>query len=185
MLNLTVKAYSLICFGVLLFLVPACTAYKPLPLDEAAITRTLTLRNMEAVRLQAKEIRHPILKPIEFDIRNGLSADEAAILAVIANPKLRATRDQRQLAAAQLFQAGVLPNPQLAYGVHYPLPYGGIPSTALPQAHGGPGARTAASGAIAPTRSCPLRNQSARGLTLPWSRRYGVGDGAGHESWMF
>src|SRR5690242_4735532 len=124
MLNLTVKAYSLICFGVLLFLVPACTAYKPLPLDEAAITRTLTLRNMEAVRLQAKEIRHPILKPIEFDIRNGLSADEAAILAVIANPKLRATRDQRQLAAAQLFQAGVLPNPQLAYGLDFPT--GGV-----------------------------------------------------------
>ena len=94
--------------------------YKPLPLDEAVITRTLTVPNIEAVRLQAREIRHPILKPIEFDIRDGLSADEAAILAVIANPKLRATRDQRQLAAAQLLQAGVLPNPQLAYSLDIP-----------------------------------------------------------------
>jgi len=32
-------------------------------------------------------------------------ARRAAILAVIANPKVRATRDQRKLAAAQLLQA--------------------------------------------------------------------------------
>jgi cobalt-zinc-cadmium efflux system outer membrane protein len=75
---------------------------------------------MEAIRVQAKEIQHPILKPIEFDIRNGLSPDEAAILAVIANPKLRASRDQRQLAQAQLLQAGILPNPQFSYSLGVP-----------------------------------------------------------------
>ena len=75
---------------------------------------------MEAIRVQAKEIKHPILKPIEFDIRNGLSPDEAAILAVLANPKLRASRGQRKLAAAQLLQAGILPNPQFSYSLNPP-----------------------------------------------------------------
>ena len=51
---------------------------------------------------------------------NGLSPDEAAILSVIASPKLRAIRDQKGLAAAQLLQAGILPNPQLSYGLDIP-----------------------------------------------------------------
>ena len=75
---------------------------------------------MDTVRVQAKEIKHPLLKPIDFDIRNGLSPDEAAVLAVIANTKLRAVRDQRQLAAAQLLQAGILPNPQFSYSLAPP-----------------------------------------------------------------
>ena len=75
---------------------------------------------MEAIRVQAKEIQHPVLKPVEFDIRNGLSPDEAAILAVLANPKLRASRGQRKLAAAQLLQAGILPNPQFSYSLNPP-----------------------------------------------------------------
>src|SRR5262250_3896687 len=88
-----------------------------MPLDQAAVTASLAEPSMEAIQVQAREIQHPILRPIEFDIRNGLSPDEAAILAVIANPKLRATRDQRKLAAAQLLQAGILPNPQFSYAL--------------------------------------------------------------------
>ena len=104
----------------LLFLIPACATYEPMPLDQTAVAARLATPSMEAIQIQAKEIRHPILKPIEFDIRNGLSPDEAAILAVIANPKLRATRDQRNLAAAQLLQAGILPNPQFSYSLNPP-----------------------------------------------------------------
>ncbi len=105
-------------------LAQACAIYKPLPLDRSTIAAKLAPPSMEAVRVQAKEIRHPILKPLDFDIRNGLSPDEAAILAVIANPKLRSIRDQRGIAAAQLLQAGILPNPQLSYKLD--IPTGGI-----------------------------------------------------------
>ena len=117
--SVTVSICSWICVG-FLFLMQSCTAYKPLPLDEAAITKNLTPPEMEVVRIKAKELHHPILKPIDFDMRDGISADEAAILAVIANPKLRAVRDERHLADAQLIQAGVIPNPQLAYGLDFP-----------------------------------------------------------------
>jgi cobalt-zinc-cadmium efflux system outer membrane protein len=91
-----------------------------MPLEQAAIAEKLIPPSMETVRVKAKELQHPILKPLEFDMRNGLSPDEAAVLAVIANPKLRAIRDQRGIAAAQLLQAGILPNPQLSYGLDFP-----------------------------------------------------------------
>src|SRR4029077_6125614 len=104
----------------LLFLIPACATYEPMPLDQAAVAAKLAPPSIEAIQVQAKEIQHPVLKPIEFDIRDGLSPDEAAILAVIANPKLRASRDQRQLAEAQLLQAGILPNPQFSYSLGVP-----------------------------------------------------------------
>ena len=104
----------------LLFLIPACATYEPMPLDQATVAARLAPPSMEAIQVQAKEIQHPVLKPIEFDIRNGLSPEEAGILAVIVNPKLRATRDQRKLAAAQLLQAGILPNPQFSYALGVP-----------------------------------------------------------------
>jgi len=56
-----------------------------------------------------KEMHHPILKPIEFDIvmafrrRGGHTGGDR-------QPQGAATRDQRKLAAAQLLQAGILPN---------------------------------------------------------------------------
>ena len=109
-----------LAFAVFLFVIQACTVYNPLPLNHTAVAHRLAPQSVEAIRIQGKQIRHPILKPIEFDVGNGLSPDEAAILAVIANPKLRASRDQRKLAAAQLLQAGILPNSQLSYSLDIP-----------------------------------------------------------------
>jgi cobalt-zinc-cadmium efflux system outer membrane protein len=129
MFNSTAQAYLQICFGVLLFFIQGCATYAPLPLDESTVAAKLEPPSMDAVRVQAKEIKHPILKPIDFDIRDGLSPNEAAILAVLANPKLRASRDQRKLAAAQLLQAGVLPNPQFSYNLD--LPTGGMTQGAV------------------------------------------------------
>jgi outer membrane protein, heavy metal efflux system len=101
-------------------LAQSCSLYQPMPLDDAAIAAKLAPPNPEVIRVLAKEIHHPLLHPLEFNIDNGLSPNEAAVLAVIANPKLRASRDQRRLAAAQLLQAGILPNPQLSYGLDVP-----------------------------------------------------------------
>ncbi len=56
-----------------------------------------------------------MLAPIQLRPQEGLSPDEAAVLAVVINPSLRAQRDQRDIAQAQLLQAGILPNPQFTY----------------------------------------------------------------------
>ena len=60
-------------FWLVLFLIPACATYEPMPLDQATVAARLAPPSMEAIQVQAKEIQHPVLKPIEFDIRNGLS----------------------------------------------------------------------------------------------------------------
>lgn len=80
---------------------------------------------MTRIRIAAQEIHHPILKPLDFDDRNGLSPDEAAVLAVLANPGLRAVRDRRAIAAGQVLQAGILPNPRLTYFLS--IPTGTVP----------------------------------------------------------
>jgi cobalt-zinc-cadmium efflux system outer membrane protein len=70
--------------------------------------------------IEARKLDHPLLPPIDFNEKDGLSPEEAAVLAVLSNPLLRAVRDERALAAAQLLQAGLLPNPQFASGLDVP-----------------------------------------------------------------
>ena len=110
--------------GLLLFLtltLSGCTTYHPMPLDKAAVDKALAPPALESIPIQAKMIHHPILRSVNFDLRNGLSPDEAAILAVIVNPKLRALRDRKGIAQAQLLQAGILPNPQFSYSLDIPM----------------------------------------------------------------
>ena len=94
-----------------------------MPLSASAVQRGLAAPAADQLRVQAQSIKHPLLKPVIFDDRDGLTPDQAAIMAVLVNPSLRAARDQRGLAAAQLLQAGILPNPQVNFGEDYP--YGG------------------------------------------------------------
>ena len=84
------------------------------------MTHALRSPNLDEVRVQAERIQHPLLKPLEIDLRDGLAPDEAAVLAVLANPTLVALRDRRGIAAAQVLQAGVLPNPNFGYSLDVP-----------------------------------------------------------------
>jgi len=58
---------------------------------------------------------------VELDASDGLSPDEAALLAVAHNPRLRAARARRGVARAELVAAGVLPNPRLSGTLDLPL----------------------------------------------------------------
>ena len=98
-----------------------CASYQPQPLTHEEVDHALAAPAPEAIRVAAASIRHPILQPIEFNLEDGLSPDEAAILAVVANPALRAARDKWNLRSAQLLQAGILPNPTLSASVGPPI----------------------------------------------------------------
>jgi outer membrane protein TolC len=91
-----------------------------MPLDKATVSEELKPPSVDVLRIDARTIKHPILKPLNFDDSDGLSPDEAAVLSVIANTELRAVRDKRGIAAAELVQAGILPNPQFSFGMDFP-----------------------------------------------------------------
>ena len=78
----------------LALLLASCTRYKPMPLSSSAVEHGLAAPDPKQLQVSARSIKHPLLKPIAFDDRQGLTPDQAAILAVLANPSLRAVRDR-------------------------------------------------------------------------------------------
>jgi outer membrane protein TolC len=75
---------------------------------------------LDRVKVASASLDHPLVKPIIIDGSGGFSPDEIAVMAVILSPQLRALRDQRGVAHAQVIQAGILPNPQLNRTVDNP-----------------------------------------------------------------
>jgi len=57
---------------------------------------------------------------VVLDDADGLSPDEAALMALSENPRLRAKRAERGLAEAEIVRAGLLPNPRLDVSVSDP-----------------------------------------------------------------
>ena len=104
-------------FNILFLLISlsSCASYRPLSLSSANVQQRLRTPSAKALQVAAAQLHHPLLAAVRLNLRSGLGPDQAAILAVILNPKLRADRDRRGLAAAQLIQAGILPNPTVGY----------------------------------------------------------------------
>ncbi len=113
--KLAILSISLLVLGV------GCVSYHSMPLNSEAVARKLSAPNMETLKVEAREIKHPVLRPVELDENRGLTPDEAAILAVLMNPRLRGQRDRRGIAAAQLYKAGILPNPQFSGSMDFPV----------------------------------------------------------------
>ncbi len=114
---------SIVFLVMIMILGEGCTSYHRMPLDPEVVAGKLAPPGMADLRIQAQRIKHPILKPVELTEEHGLSPDEAAILAVLVNPGLRAERDKRGLSTAQLYQAGILPNPDIS--LNWQVPTGG------------------------------------------------------------
>lgn len=104
-----------------------CASYSPMPIDNQVVRRVFAPVDMTRVKSDAQAIDNPLLRPLlnklSFDLSDGLSLDEAAILAVVVNPGLKAERDRLGLARAQVFKAGILPNPKVSAG--FDIPTGG------------------------------------------------------------
>ena len=98
-----------------------CQHYVTQPLTAEAVEHALQPPTTQALQSQAKSLSNPRLASVRIDPSDGLSPDEAAMIAVLVNPTLRSVRDQRLLADAQLIQAGILPNPTLSYNLDVPI----------------------------------------------------------------
>jgi outer membrane protein, heavy metal efflux system len=80
---------------------------------ESPMQRTAALETM--LRVSASRFQNQASEQLSVDVRRGIGPDDAAAIALYSNPSLRAIRDRRGLAAAQLIQAGILPNPVVSY----------------------------------------------------------------------
>ncbi len=97
-----------------IFLIAGCQSYHAKPLTEASVDKALRVPAWKILRKRAAHFAAIAIKPLRLQPRHGLRPSEAAIIAVLINPDLRALRDTRGEASAQLMQAGILPNPQLS-----------------------------------------------------------------------
>ena len=66
-------------------------------------------------RVPVSRFQNRSTEQLSLDPGRGVGPDEAAAIALYSNPALRAIRDRRGLAAAQVIQAGILPNPVVSY----------------------------------------------------------------------
>ena len=105
----------------------ACAAGNP---GSAPMTANLA-PDVGRLSMNAASLRPAPLKTHRFDPSDGLDPTEIAVLAVLNSPDLAARRASAGIAAAQAFAAGLLPDPQLALSVDFPLhPLSGVTTTA-------------------------------------------------------
>ncbi|USN99098.1 MAG: TolC family protein [Phycisphaeraceae bacterium] len=101
-------------------LVAGCQSYHPVPLTRDAVDAALETPELSELNKTYRPEEHPGLPPITIDPADGIEPTEAACIAAILNPSLRSARSRRGIAAAQLIQAGLLPNPQLSASLDIP-----------------------------------------------------------------
>jgi outer membrane protein TolC len=98
-----------------LALLSGCASYRPQPLrNDAALAASVESLQAEATPPNGTAARHA------FNAADGLDLDEVGVLAVLNNPDLKAQRTRLAVADAQVFSAGLLPDPQLAAGIDKP-----------------------------------------------------------------
>ena len=86
-----------------------------MPLNNAAVDQSLAVPDSKQIHAKTAQIKNPLLEAAAADLNAPLTPDSAAVLAVVLNPALRAERNRRSLASAQLLQAKLLPNPTLDF----------------------------------------------------------------------
>lgn len=96
-----------------LILVSGCAHYKSDPL--ATNPSTLAAPDTSILSRDAQAIERPFLRAQAIDFGQPLDANAIAVLAVIANPDLKAMRARLGVADAQAFSARLLPDPSFSF----------------------------------------------------------------------
>ena len=99
-----------------------CVRYHPRPLSARVVARSLRDPVHAALVREAARLRMQPLAPVRLDFSRPLSTRELGVIAVLANPDLVTLRARERVASAQVFAAGLLPDPVItAQGL---TPYG-------------------------------------------------------------
>jgi outer membrane protein TolC len=95
----------------------ACTTYRAEPLPATPDTAA----SASDLKVDVLQLRLGPLRSVVIDPKAGFTPLDVAVLAVLNNPDLRAKRVALGVPAAQVFAAGLLPDPQITFGTDQPV----------------------------------------------------------------
>ena len=98
------------------FALGACAADSARPLPASPATSV----SQSELKVDTAQLRLEPLRPIVVDARDGLDPNEIAVLAVLNSADLRAKRAAAGVSRAQVFAAGLLPDPQISLSADFP-----------------------------------------------------------------
>jgi outer membrane protein TolC len=94
-----------------------CASYQARPLP----TTSVNIPSITALKIDPARLRLEPLKSVVVDPSDGLDPLEIAVLAVLNDPDLDAKRAAAGVSAAQIFTAGLLPDPQISATYDHPV----------------------------------------------------------------
>lgn len=97
-----------------LALLASCASYRPSPLNSPGAV--LTAPDLAVLSTEAGKIERPFLKAQPIDFGKPLTPNALAVIAVLANPDLKALRLKAGVTDAQAFAARLLPDPTATIG---------------------------------------------------------------------
>jgi len=103
------------------FLLASCAHYTPKPISDPGSAAILQAPVAAVLSQQATEIDRPYLTPVSIDLSAPLNPNQIAIIAVLSNPDLKAMRARAGVSDAQVFAAGLLPDPSFSMGIDEPV----------------------------------------------------------------
>ena len=92
----------------------ACTSYSREPLESDPATLSTTTQSI--LSRDSDAFVHLVTAPASIDLSRPLDLNAVATIAVLGNPDLKALRVRYGVANAQLFAAGLLPDPTFSLG---------------------------------------------------------------------
>ena len=115
-----IVAVALVTLG----LVAGCAHYRVAPLSAAPAV--LSAPAQGALSAQSAQIDRSFLQAQNIDLSQPLDSSALAVLAVIANPELKALRARAGIAQAQVLAAGLIPDATISLGADFVV--GGPPA---------------------------------------------------------
>lgn len=112
----------LVPVGLAVIALGGCVTYRQADLPD----RPRSDPSSEDLNLAAAGLERSTPGPVDIDLSRRLSPDQLGLIAVIANPELRAHRARLGVADAQVFEAGLLPDPQFSFSLDRPVSAPGL-----------------------------------------------------------
>jgi len=100
----------------MLAILSGCATYQPRPLED----RSPLVAKPSSLQVKAAALPGRSAGSYDINLADGLNLIETGIIAVLNNPGLKLQRARLQIAGAQVFSAGLLPDPQLGASLDKP-----------------------------------------------------------------